>query len=265
MAVAAGALAPAPADAKFGDRALEKGDSGREVKVLQRWLTLVGFETEVDGEFGSGTVSALKEYERANDLTVDGELSTEDAAELRRDAYVEDPPGEDEGSADEKAAGEEGGADADGAEGGSHDAGPSAGAKATLSPDGRTAIAPAGAPEEVKEAIAAANEITSKPYKYGGGHGKVKDSGYDCSGAVSYALHGAGLLETPLDSSGLARFGESGKGEWITVYGKSSHAYVVIAGLRFDTSGSGTRGEGPRWRTEKRSSSGYTARHPEGL
>jgi peptidoglycan hydrolase-like protein with peptidoglycan-binding domain len=278
IAVVGGAVAPAPAEAKFGDRALKKGDSGREVKVLQRWLTLVGFETDADGQFGAGTVKALKAYERSHELAVDGKLSTSDAAALRRDAYEKDPPGEQEPSSTststEPSASAEGGASA-----GSDD--PSAepttepedgtttpapaGAKATLAEDGRTAVAPAGAPPAVAQMIEAANEITTKPYKYGGGHGKFKDSGYDCSGAVSYALHGADLLDEALDSSGLAAFGESGKGEWVTIYGKSSHAYVVIAGLRFDTSGSGTRGEGPRWRTEKRSGSGYAVRHPEGL
>ncbi|MDQ3934466.1 MAG: hypothetical protein M3340_07525, partial [Actinomycetota bacterium] len=138
--------------------------------------------------------------------------------------------------------------------------------RAVLSSDGRTAIPPDSAPEPVKRAIQAANRITDKPYRYGGGHGDWEDSGYDCSGAVSYALHGGGLLDRPLDSSGLARWGEAGAGEWITVYAHSGHAYVVIAGLRFDTSSGGdNNGSGPRWRTRSRSSDGYTARHPAGL
>ena len=137
------------------------------------------------------------------------------------------------------------------------------GGKARLASDGRTAVAPADAPQAVKDAVAAAIQITRKPYRYGGGHGSFEDSGYDCSGAISYALHGAGLLRAPLDSSGFYSWGKSGRGSWITVYTKSSHAYVVIAGLRFDTSGSGE--SGPRWRTEARSSAGYAARHPSGL
>jgi hypothetical protein len=134
---------------------------------------------------------------------------------------------------------------------------------ATLAPDGRTAIAPAGAPPAVVAAIAAANRITSRPYRYGGGHARVEDSGYDCSGAVSYALIGARLLSSPLPSGPLMHYGDAGPGRWITVYAHGGHAYVVIAGLRFDTSG---RGEsGPRWRAERRSGDGYTVRHPPGL
>jgi cell wall-associated NlpC family hydrolase len=128
---------------------------------------------------------------------------------------------------------------------------------------GVQAQAPAGAPAEVVAAIAAANAIAGLPYKWGGGHGSFADSGYDCSGAVSHVLHAAETLDDPLDSGALRRWGLRGKGEWITVYTNRGHAYVVIAGLRFDTSGRG--GKGPRWRAEPRSSSGFTARHPEGL
>ena len=126
------------------------------------------------------------------------------------------------------------------------------------------AIAPEDAPNAVKKVIAAANEIRNKPYKYGGGHGRWKDRGYDCSGAVSYALHGAKLLRAPLDSNGLARYGKKKKGKWITVYGASSHAYMVVAGLRFDTSM--TPGNGPGWSKKMRSTpESYVARHPRGL
>jgi hypothetical protein len=136
-------------------------------------------------------------------------------------------------------------------------------ASAAMNADRRTAIAPAGAPEEVVEAIAAANRITRKPYKWGGGHGRWSDTGYDCSGTVSYVLHAAGLLEYARDSSGLMAYGDRGKGNWITVYAHGGHAYVVIAGLRFDTSGRGE--EGPRWRLEPRRSRGFVKRHPVGL
>lgn len=137
------------------------------------------------------------------------------------------------------------------------------GMRAKLSSDGRTAIAPAGAPLAVQKAIWAANEITRKPYVYGGGHGQFKDRGYDCSGAISYALNGGGLLKQPLPSTPFMKWGEAGKGAWITTYAHPGHMYAIIAGLRFDTSGKGERG--PRWRPEKRSSRGFTARHPEGL
>ena len=135
--------------------------------------------------------------------------------------------------------------------------------KAQLSPDGKVAIAPESAPPAVKKAIWAANRITNKPYRYGGGHRQFRDSGYDCSGAVSYALRGGKLVKRPLHSSAFLSWGERGPGQWITVYTNPGHAYVVIAGLRFDTSGPGERG--PRWRKGARSSSSYSARHPEGF
>jgi len=93
--------------------------------------------------------------------------------------------------------------------------------------------------------IAAANHIRNKPYVYGGGHGSWRDNGYDCSGSVSYALHGGRLLRSPLDSSGFMRWARGGKGHWITVYSNPSHAFMVVAGLRFDTSQ--TAGNGPGW------------------
>ena len=123
------------------------------------------------------------------------------------------------------------------------------------------ASAPASAPDAVKAAIAAANAIAYTPYIWGGGHGSFEDSGYDCSGAVSYALHGGGLLESPLDSTGLSTWGEPGPGKWITVYANAGHAWVIIAGLAFDTSG----GAGPRWHPAPVSSTeGFIARHPPG-
>jgi hypothetical protein len=135
---------------------------------------------------------------------------------------------------------------------------------AELSPDGRSAIAPANAPDQVKNAILAANELTRKPYRYGGGHSSfLLDRAYDCSGSVSYALHGAGLLEEPMDSGSLMRWGLRGKGVWITVYTNPRHAFAVIAGLRFDTSGPGQRG--PRWRAAPRTSRGFAARHADSL
>jgi cell wall-associated NlpC family hydrolase len=140
---------------------------------------------------------------------------------------------------------------------------PVEGALAKLSPDGRSAIPPALAPEPVQQAVYAANRITRKPYIYGGGHASFRARGYDCSGAVSYVLRGAGLLDSPLDSGRLMRWAEPGLGAWITVYTNRGHAYAVIAGLRFDTSGPGERG--PRWRAALRSNRGFKARHPLGL
>jgi hypothetical protein len=130
------------------------------------------------------------------------------------------------------------------------------------------ASAPAAAPDAVKQAIWAANRIIGRPYRYGGGHARgFVDRGYDCSGTVSVALHGAELLDDPLDSSSFMHWGESGAGDWITVYSNPGHAYVVIAGLRLDTSAAGDQsgGKGPRWRPTLRSSRGFRARHPLGL
>jgi hypothetical protein len=130
------------------------------------------------------------------------------------------------------------------------------------------AAAPEAAPDAVKQAIWAANEIVGRPYRYGGGHARgFVDRGYDCSGSVSFALHGADLLDSPLDSSSFMRWGERGAGEWITVYANPGHAYAVIAGLRLDTSAvnDATGGRGPRWRAAPRSARGFRARHPLGL
>jgi hypothetical protein len=125
------------------------------------------------------------------------------------------------------------------------------------------AYAPENAPLAVQQAIWAANRLRSKPYIYGGGHQSFRSRGYDCSGTVSFALHGGGLLDSPLDSSSFMTWGERGRGQWITVYTNPGHAWMVIAGLRLDTSGPGE--SGPRWRAEARSFRGYRARHPLGF
>jgi peptidoglycan hydrolase-like protein with peptidoglycan-binding domain len=231
-------LAPA-ASARFGDTTLRKGSHGHDVKVLQSWLTHLGYRTSVDGAFGRGTWRSVRRFEHHERIRVDGVVDTSEEALLRKRMQAlasnpSDPPS--------LAPGE----------------------KARLSTDGRTADAPADAPVEVQEVIAAANEITDTPYRYGGGHGRgFNDSAFDCSGAVSHALHGAGLVTTPLDSTDFESWGSRGRGHWITVYANSGHAYLVVAGLRFDTSGSGE--DGPRWRPQHRSSRGYVARHPAGF
>ena len=125
------------------------------------------------------------------------------------------------------------------------------------------AIAPEGAPPEVVAAIEAGNRIIRKPYKYGGGHARIEDSGYDCSGSVSYALHGADLLDISLDSTGFMSWGEEGVGQWVTIYSDPGHVWMEVAGLRFDTSGA--KETGSRWQTKLRSGKGYAVTHPEGL
>ena len=141
------------------------------------------------------------------------------------------------------------------------------GSVAKLKQNGK-AIAPADAPIQVQNAIAAANRIRKKPYIYGGGHKSFDSKGYDCSGAVSYVLNAAGLLESPLPSGPLMKWGVPGRGSWISVYANAGHTYAVIAGLRWDTSAVNepiNRGSGPRWRATKRKAAGYTVRHAEGL
>jgi hypothetical protein len=128
------------------------------------------------------------------------------------------------------------------------------------------AYAPSAAPIQVQEAIWAGNKIRHKPYVYGGGHGSFNDSGYDCSGTVSYVLHAAGLLSTPMDSSEFMGWGRRGIGHWMTVYTNPGHAFIQIAGIRLDTSSAGDpnghSGSGPRWRVLLQDTSGYSARHP---
>jgi cell wall-associated NlpC family hydrolase len=129
---------------------------------------------------------------------------------------------------------------------------------------GDTALAPFGAPPEIKAAIDAANQIVDQPYRWGGGHGSWRSRGYDCSGAVSYALAGAGLIGAPATSGQLMGWGEPGKGRWLTVYANPGHTYAVIAGLRWDTAGL-AQGEGPRWHPADSYPDGYAVRHIPGL
>jgi cell wall-associated NlpC family hydrolase len=134
--------------------------------------------------------------------------------------------------------------------------------KATALSNG-VALPPFEAPEAVRQIIEAGNSIARTPYKWGGGHGKWQDTGYDCSGSVSFALAAAGLLDAPLASGPLMSWGKPGKGKWVTIYTNPGHVYLEVAGIRFDTSGA--RNTGSRWQNELRSHAGYVARHPPGL
>jgi hypothetical protein len=136
------------------------------------------------------------------------------------------------------------------------------GPRARVLRDG-TAVAPENAPDVVKRVIMAANEIAKFPYKWGGGHGAWRDNGYDCSGSVSFALAGAGLLGSPLTSGGFLEYGSPGRGRWITIYTNHGHIFMVVAGLRFDTSGQGRAGT--RWQAEPRTTAGFASRHIPGL
>lgn len=132
---------------------------------------------------------------------------------------------------------------------------------------GKLAAAPQNAPLTVKRAIWAANQLHGKPYHFGGGHRSFLDSGYDCSGTVSYALGAAGVIKTPLCSTEFRNFGQKGNGKWITIYARSGHTFAVIAGLRLDTTPYVTGREkwAPGWQPTFRKPSGFEARHPQGL
>jgi hypothetical protein len=139
-----------------------------------------------------------------------------------------------------------------------------AGSRAILR--GGIAYAPSRAPQSVKNAIWAANTLRRKPYIWGGGHGSFYDRGYDCSGTVSFALHGAGAIATPLPSSDFMRYGDRGRGRWFTIYARPGHTFAVIAGLRLDTTDFQDGGTtGPRWHADLRDTRDYVARHPAGM
>jgi peptidoglycan hydrolase-like protein with peptidoglycan-binding domain len=252
-------LTPAEALAKtyrLGDRALSVGKRGHDVRVLQRYLTRAGQPTSVDGMFASGTKTAVHGFERSQRRRSDGKVSRGDARALR-DVVAN-------GGALVSVA-LTGGAlpmqqEIQAAEPVPLKLGP--GQRATVGPDG-LAIAPASAPTLVQAIIAAGNKIAKKPYIYGGGHGKWEDAGYDCSSSVSYALHGAGLLDQSMASGGFMNWAEPGPGKWVTTYANPGHMYMVVAGLRFDTSGRSATGT--RWHGELRPTSGYAIRHPRGL
>jgi len=256
FAVVLGALAPTAEARKLGSRTLDVGDRGSDVKSLQRLLGKAGFRTRPDGVFGSGTARTQRLFERELELRVDGRATPKDVRSLRSAVTNGGTGGYRAGSLD---ADEAAGADAEERD---QPARTTPGPKAVLTDEG-LAIAPEGAPEAVKRVIAAANEIARTPYRYGGGHGSWKDTGYDCSGSVSYALHGGDLLDSPMPSGSFTAWGESGAGEWITIYANGGHMYMVVAGLRFDTSGRAQTGS--RWQKASRSPSGFTVRHPKGL
>jgi peptidoglycan hydrolase-like protein with peptidoglycan-binding domain len=252
-----------PGDRRWlGIRRLTLGARGRDVKVLQKDLSALGYVAASDGEFGPQTRASIRSFERSAGLTIDGVMSPKEARTLTRvvrkggeAGAVSQAPATPvvptlttvAPAAPAQATGQVSGAP------------PSNG---TIGADG-LAIAPAGAPAAVVAIIAAGNQIAHKPYLYGGGHTTWLDSGYDCSGSVSFALHGAGLIDTSMSSYDFPGWGDAGPGQWVTVYGMDSHAYMIVAGLRFDTSAS--KGGGSRWTTEPRSSAGYVAVHPPGL
>lgn len=219
--------------AGYASRTLKVGSTGSDVKKLQRYLDRVGHDTAVDGQFGPATRRSVIRFERGEERRANGRASRREQRIVRARARAAQP-----------------------------EVSQPAGEDAHLDSDGM-AVAPESAPDEVKAIIEAGNEIATKPYKYGGGHGRWRDSGYDCSGSISYVLHAAGLLRRPLASGGFERWGKRGRGSWITVRANAGHAYLIVAGLRFDTSA--RKRTGNRWSERMRSARGFTGRHPEGL
>jgi peptidoglycan hydrolase-like protein with peptidoglycan-binding domain len=282
LAVAALLFAPAAAPAA-SSKPLKKGMHGARVAQVQRWLGL-----EPDRIFGPATKRAVVRFQRRRGLTADGIVGPVTWSALKQRSG-----GARKASA-RRSGGKRGavvllqrelGIAADGIFG----PGTQAAVKRFQRRHGLTAdgiVGPAtwsalghpgrsvilkrrrsGSPGRrsgvVGRVIAAANRIQSKPYKYGGGHGQWNDSGYDCSGSVSYALHGGGLLSSALTSSGFMRWGAPGRGRRITIYASPGHVYMVIDGRRFDTTGRSETGS--RWQDSDRSSAGYVVRHPPGL
>lgn len=222
---------------RLGDRMpLCRGMTGDDVAELQRLLTRAGHTATADGAFGPGTFRALSAWETAAGRTSDGILKPGDLAALRRAAAQGPPPSSPP---------------------------PAPPGTATITAAGK-AVAPAGAPAAVVAIIAAGNKIARKPYRYGGGHPNFKDTAYDCSGSVSYALHGAGLLDYSYNSTMLETWGEAGAGRWVTIYANAGHTFMVVAGVRYDTSGQ--RQAGTRWQPlSTRGYDGFVMRHPAGL
>jgi peptidoglycan hydrolase-like protein with peptidoglycan-binding domain len=264
--------ASAAADAaryRLGERVLRMGAHGSDVRSMQKLLSRAGYATTADGQFGSGTRTTVRAFQRASRRAANGVVGPGTVRVLKEaaaSAAAAPPPapGDDGGVtfgtaplATPAATDPAGLTDPAGADDLAAPPG-----RATLTAVGR-AVAPAGAPQAVVAMIAAANEIARTPYRYGGGHGDFEDTAYDCSGSVSYALHGAGLLDSTLDSSALAKYGSAGAGRWVTIYANAEHVYMYVAGLRFDTSGQKTTGS--RWQDATRSNAGFTVRHPTGL
>ena len=222
--------------AGYATRTLSQGSSGSDVRALQRYLDAAGYDTTADGQFGPATRRSVMSFESAEQRRRNGRASRAEQRMVRARATA--------------AVGDQEPSDTPATE------------KAYIGSNG-LAVAPASAPTEVQAIIEAGNAIATKPYKYGGGHTRWNDTGYDCSGSVSYVLHAAGLLSRALDSTGFMSWGERGRGTWVTIRSNTGHAYMIVAGLRFDTSARSQTGN--RWSEQMRSATGYRARHPAGL
>ena len=224
---------------RLGTRPLRPHTRGTDVRHLQVDLTRLKQPTPPDGLYGKGTYKSVRRLERERRWYVDGRVGRRETRWIERAVQRQHELKRARILA----------------------------SRAQLQPDG-TAIPPANAPTPVVDAINAANRIHTKPYVWGGGHGSWEAKGYDCSGAVSYVLHAAGLLPSPMTSGAMRHWGYPGAGQWITVYANKAHAWMTVAGLRFDTSSVGEpvdQGSGPRWRYTMRSAAGYAVRFSPGL
>jgi cell wall-associated NlpC family hydrolase len=282
------ALGSAGAVSAEAAKPLKKGSKGPRVAQVQRWLGL-----PADGIFGPATRRAVKRFQRGHDLAADGVVGPATWAALRaaggrstnRRTSSRAPTKRGRVRLLQRRLGiavdgvfgpathaavrrfqRAHGLTADGIVG-----------PATWAALGHTGITTVlkrrggggagprrgGLPSRVRSIIAAGDRIAGKPYKYGGGHGRWEDTGYDCSGSVSYALHGAGLLSSALTSGDFMSWGSPGPGRWVTIYASPGHVYMVVAGRRFDTTGRDESGS--RWQASARSDAGYVIRHPPGL
>jgi peptidoglycan hydrolase-like protein with peptidoglycan-binding domain len=282
LAVAATAAPAQAASKQLGSRILSVGMRGADVRTLQRDLTISGYATRANGVFNHTTRSHVVAFQRRFHLHADGVVGPSTVSKLVSVVRVQEKaaPGASDGAVgligappaarSTKQTGSSSttgtGSGGDGTGGISIAPGPvdAPVEKARLDSDG-LAVPPADAPAVIRDAIAAANQIAFLPYIYGGGHASFIADGYDCSGSVSFALHGGGLLSSPLDSSEFETWGSRGRGRWITLWTNAGHVYMNIAGLWFDTAAQDSANGNDRWSATRVSApKGFMVRHPTG-